>query len=131
MNDKIIPGGELVYQKLSKVMESVFTGQARADGDASNLPPGVRPYGETRSKAQSNLLANLPPAVRQTDRKKRGAQNDTLINDSYENILDEYSPFIIISMLVNHKLGCPLCVTNFKLLKIYTYISYIYYMHDF
>ena len=96
-------------------MESVFTGQARADGDASNLPPGVRPYGETRSKAQSNLLANLPPAVRQTERKKRGAQNDTLIIDSDDNVLDKYSPFIIISMLVNHKLGCPLCLTNFQL----------------
>ena len=95
-------------------MESVFSGQARAGGDASNLPPGVRPFAETRSGAQRDLLANLPPAVRQNDRKKRGAQNDTMIIDNTENILEKYSPFLIISMLVNHKLGCPRCVNQFS-----------------
>ena len=59
-------------------MESVFSGQARADGDASK-----------------------------TERKKREAQNDTHVIESNENILDKYSPYLIISMLVNHKLGCP------------------------
>ena len=94
----IIPGGQILYEILSEVMEAVFKGQARADGDASTT---------TTDTSTTTDNSNLPPAVRNTARKKREAHNDTLIIDSYENILDKYSPYLIISMLVNHKLGCP------------------------